>query len=495
MLQRVGKNWFEDIDQDNLHATPLAFTTFAISGDEKVYFQISDADKLKKVLDGKLNEYNESNAKMDLVLFSQAMEHVCRVSRIIDTPRGNALLVGVGGSGKQSLTRLAAFISGFSVFQVKLTQTYSMSDFKQDVTQLYSSTGLKGNSIVFLFTDQQIVDEHMLVYFNDLLSSGYIPDLYNADDKDNIINAIRPEVKAAGLMDSRDNCWDYFIDKVRANLHIVMCMSPVGDSFRTRCRKFPALTNCSVIDWFHSWPREALISVAQRFLAEVPMASDELRENVSHHMAFVHESVETMTETYLAQERRNVYTTPKSYLELIHLYKRLLRDNENHVDALKNRLSTGLVKLRTSATQVAEMQVQLKDDLVVVEGKKKETDLLLVQVGQESAIADEQAELGAIEAEKVAAIQTEVMNFETSAKADLAAAEPAIIKVAPTPIQAPPPLALILALPIPHPAPRRTHTHNHTNTLNLLPSTFHLQLSTFRQRRRSTVLTRGLSPS
>ena len=41
------------------------------------------------------------------------------------------------------------------------------------------------------------------------------------------------------------------------------------------------------------------------------MATDELRENVSHHMAYVHESVETVTEQYLAQERRNVYTTPK----------------------------------------------------------------------------------------------------------------------------------------------------------------------------------------
>ena len=56
----------------------------------------------------------------------------------------------------------------------------------------------------------------MLVYFNDILSSGQVPDLYNQEDKDNIINAIRPEVKNAGVMDSTENCWDYFIDKARA---------------------------------------------------------------------------------------------------------------------------------------------------------------------------------------------------------------------------------------------------------------------------------------
>ena len=272
MVQRTARNFFEDYDQDELHARPLAFTTFAIQTDEdiKPYFQVSGADKLSKILTAKLAEYNESFARMDLVLFVQAMEHICRISRIIDTPRGNALLVGVGGSGKQSLTRLAAFISGMVVFQLKLTASYGMADFKADVITLYSGSGLKGNPIVFLFTDQQIIDERMLVYLNDLLSSGYIPDLYTPDDKDNIINAIRPEVKAAGLMDSRDNCWNFFIDRVRSNLHVVLCMSPVGSAFRNRCRKFPALTSCSVIDWFHSWPQEALMGKRARPLRHPP---------------------------------------------------------------------------------------------------------------------------------------------------------------------------------------------------------------------------------
>ena len=79
--------------------------------------------------------------------------------------------------------------------------------------------------------------------------------------------------------------------QVRRNLHVVLCMSPVGSGFRVRCRKFPALTNCTVIDWFHAWPEEALISVATRFLEGVDVP-DESRENVTHHMAFVHVSVD-----------------------------------------------------------------------------------------------------------------------------------------------------------------------------------------------------------
>ena len=224
---------------------------------------------------------------MDLVLFEQAMEHVCRISRIIDNPRGNAMLVGVGGSGKQSLTRLAAFISGYSVFSVKLTSTYSMGDFKADVASLYNKAGVKGEGLVWLFTDQQLLHERMLVYFNDILSVGLPPDLFNQEDRDNAINAIRAEVKAAGIMDTPDNCFEFFVNKVRANLHVVLCMSPVGAAFRVRCRKFPALTNCTALDWFTAWPEEALISVAQRFLEDVAFDDDEIGENVAHHMAFV----------------------------------------------------------------------------------------------------------------------------------------------------------------------------------------------------------------
>lgn len=129
------------------------------------------------------------------------------------------------------------------------------------------------------------------------------------------------------------------------NLHVVLCFSPVGDKFRVRARQFPALVNCTAFDWFHGWPHEALVSVAQRFLVEIPDIEEDVRDTIAGHMAFVHTEVTTASVQYLESIRRYSYTTPKSYLELISLYKTLLAQKRENLAAAKERLVSGVEKI------------------------------------------------------------------------------------------------------------------------------------------------------
>lgn len=65
--------------------------------------------------------------KMDLVLFVSAIEHIVKIHRIITTQYGHGLLVGVGGSGRKSLTELASFIANQEVFQIEMSKGYDLN--------------------------------------------------------------------------------------------------------------------------------------------------------------------------------------------------------------------------------------------------------------------------------------------------------------------------------------------------------------------------------
>lgn len=201
------------------------------------------------------------------------LEHLARVARVVRTPGGNALLVGVGGSGRQSCTKLAAFLADFTVFQIEIAKGYDQLAFREDIKKLLTNSGGKGDSTVFLFTDSQIKDEGFVEDINNLLNSGEVPNLFAPDERMNICELVRPAAKQEGkcLTGAPAELYAYFIGRVKTLMKIVLCFSPIGDSWRARLRQFPSLVNCCVIDWFTEWPQDALTAVADRFLKEEKM--------------------------------------------------------------------------------------------------------------------------------------------------------------------------------------------------------------------------------
>uniref|UniRef100_A0AAQ5ZFV7 Dynein axonemal heavy chain 11 n=1 Tax=Amphiprion ocellaris TaxID=80972 RepID=A0AAQ5ZFV7_AMPOC len=415
-----------DTDESVFIHQPLVYCHFAQGVGEPRYHQASDWEKLQKTLADALEHYNELHAVMDLVLFEEAIQHVCRISRILEAPYGNALLVGVGGSGKQSLCRLAAFLSTLEVFQITLRKGYGINDLKSDIAALYIKVGVKNIGTVFLHTDAQIPDERFLVLINDMLASGDIPDLFSDEEVDMIVTSIRMELRGLGLIDTRDNCWSFFIERIRRQLKVVLCFSPVGFTLRTRARKFPALVNCTAIDWFHPWPQLALQSVSSTFIEKIPGLEPNVRASISEFISYAHTCVNEVSVKYQQNEKHFNYTTPKSFLEFMKLYGNLLGKKRTELAQKMERLENGLQKLQTTASQVEDLKAKLAVQEVELWQRNTDIEALIAKIGQQTDKLNQERAVADSEEQRVASIQAEVTKQQQETEEDLAKAEPAL---------------------------------------------------------------------
>ena len=416
------ENLTATVQDEATAAAPDAVTAFVSSAGPA-----PRSSGLSALLDAYLVEYNQSTqSNLQLVFFPSAVSHISRISRILRQPRGHALLVGVGGSGKQSYTRLAASMAGMSVVSLSGGKSYGYSDFQADLRQLLLVAGVQGREVVFLVNDSAITHERFLEDINALLNGGEVNGLFAGDELTALIEELTPAVRDAGLSTSRESVYATFVKRCTEHLHIVLCMSPVGDSFRLRCRQFPSLINCCTIDWYDKWPISALQSVAQRLLAPLELSSEAQRESLVAACVSIHSSVEALCGSFKRAVKRPVYTTPKSYLDWISLFLSLLSERRTALSTTRHHFLSGLTKLRETQQTVAELQETLTALQPVLLEKARESEVLVEQISVDTVKAASVRSVVESEEAVVNTAAVEVRELTASAQADLDAALPAL---------------------------------------------------------------------
>lgn len=184
-LDKSGNGKIESLDEFRGNIFGDIFTPFGIP--DRPYEEILDKAKLIKAACEALDRYNEiADNVMNLVLFNFAIEHLLRIRRILKTEGGHALLVGVGGSGRQSLSRLATKMGDFEIFQIEIKKVYGKTEFREDLKSLFKTCGSKGEPTTFIFTDNSIKEESFLEDINNILNTGEVPNIFPADEKGDI---------------------------------------------------------------------------------------------------------------------------------------------------------------------------------------------------------------------------------------------------------------------------------------------------------------------
>ncbi|XP_063992490.1 dynein axonemal heavy chain 2 [Diachasmimorpha longicaudata] len=416
-----------------------------------VYEDLSDIAALRRFIGMQIDEYNTLTGvvRLDLILFIDAIEHICRVIRVISQPNGNMLLVGIGGSGRQSLSRLASHICELSSFNIEVTRRYGVPEFREDLKRLYSIVGVDNTPTCFLFNDTQVTVEHFLEIINNMLGTGEVVNLYKSDEMEDIRNRLTKEANKAGISPNLESIYHFLINRVRVNLRMILCMSPVGDNFRNRLRQYPSLINCMTIDWFLPWPKDALLEIGNKFLMNLSLISniagedkveprrsetaipilplqERMRYAISSTFALIHDSVVQYSVKMLTEMKRHNYVTPSNFLELVVRYKKMLMSKRQRLGEQSDKLSGGLFKIDDTREKVNEMAKELEVMQEQVLKSTKDCEEFLVTIVNQKRDADEAQKSITTRSLKITEESKVCKKLEGIARADLADVEPAL---------------------------------------------------------------------
>lgn len=269
---------------------------------------------------------------------------------------------------------------------------------------------------------------------NAMLSSGEVPNLFDADELQEIREQITPDAKLEGVLETHQALFQFFLDRVRSNLRLIVCMSPTGDAFRNRLRMFPALVNCTTIDWFSSWPTDALREVARRFLADAEITVEETTSNETGRTAVLDGLVETVVGAHASAVRlasqmefelkRTTYVTSTAFISLVSGFKKLLCEKRAELSSALVKFRTGVDKIDDTQKTVERLRADLELFQAEVERATRESEEFLVTLVSQKREADEQQIAVGKLAEKLQEEEAAVQAIAATAQAELDEATP-----------------------------------------------------------------------
>jgi dynein heavy chain len=359
------------------------------------YGEIADTAKLLDAVQAQLADFNAAaKAPMELHIFAEAAEHVIRIARVLRVAGGggHALLLGMSGSGRQSLSRLAASMADVELFEQQKVRHYGISEWGDDLRRAINAAGLQQRSVALLLRADTLSDA-FLADVAELLHSGVVASVFSREDRQSINQTLRAletrDALARMPANTTEHMFDRFAARARTNLHVILCMSPYNRSFRTRLRMFPSLvTSCSCVDWFGPWTGDALDVIGRASLAAFELGENMQAESVAAVCVALHRGTETIAAHFEREERRSLVVPSSRFLDFLRQFKSLMGTRRGELTEESRKLEGGIAKLNEAAEIAARDQKMLEELLPVLEHTSKEVAELMATLSVSRDEAD-----------------------------------------------------------------------------------------------------------
>ena len=414
-----------------------------------------------------------------IVLFREAVADIVRISRVLQITGGHGLLVGVGGSGKRSLTRMASKYARVLLREIKNDSPHDTSEFSETLKSLCKDAGVKGISSAVLITEPLLASSYVMHVINSMVSGVGMGGLFAKSERDEISQSVKLAVRRSGEMDTAENCWAHFNSEVTRNIHIMCTVSPASRIFRQQFTRYPALlrntTRIHVLPWktdalqsvavsllsslededleltIHNWENAVVNEVLEeyrqgllanneditletnmrRLLKQFRMTEDTstLRDVDTHgkiakFLVSIHESAGRLAETLREERSCFVHVTPALFLRSVLGFRRLVISTKRNIRQKFDRLALGRFKLITTTERVEKMQQFLVVASADVSSAMETAERQREKLGEESHKVDEEAKVAAVEEEECERIRIDMQALKYEAEADLEIALP-----------------------------------------------------------------------
>ncbi|CAK8687664.1 unnamed protein product [Clavelina lepadiformis] len=439
-INRVAVKHFPNVSKDALKR-PILYSKWL----SKNYVPVAQ-EELRDFVKARLKVFYEEELDVPLVLFNEVLDNALRIDRIFRQPQGHLLLIGVSGSGKTTLSRFVAWMNGLTVFQVKVHRKYTATDFDEDLRTVLRRSGCKGEKIVFIMDESNVLDSSFLERMNTLLANGEVPGLFEGDDYAALMTQCKEGAQREGLMlDSQEELYRWFSGEVMRNLHVVFTMNPSQEGLQDRAATSPALFNRCVLNWFGDWSIKALFQVGKEFTAKMDLENSKYtipeympwvieniasqpthRDTIVNACVFIHQTLHQANLKLSKKGSHMMLISPRSYLDFIHHYSKLMNEKKADLEEQQVHLNVGLRKISETVEQVEELRRELSQKNTELQYKNNLANEKLKQVVNDQQEAENKKKTSRKIRSQLEELNVHIQEETTKVMGELAKVEPAV---------------------------------------------------------------------